>query len=153
MGRKSTSSSNALAVQVDAEGRVKWDAVARQGHKDNRIIHAEFKDLIPLRQRADVGEITLARPSEEEVSSVTSKTKQALEKLVSGAVVAQKAKNVQNIKRDQATFVRYTPANQMGDISRKNDRIIKIVDRQRDPMEYISQSFLPNRVTLTPKCN
>ena len=135
MGRKTTSSSNALAIQVDAEGKVKYDAIARQGHNDKRIVHASFKDLIPLRQRADVGEISLDRPSEEEVAAQTEKTKQALEKLVSGAVAAQKPKNVQGITRSDATYVRYTPANQMGDNSRKNDRIMKIVERQRDPME------------------
>jgi len=135
MGRKSSSSSNALAVQVDAEGKVKYDAIARRGHNDNRIIHTSFKDLIPLRQRADVGEISLERPSEEEVAAATEKTKQALEKLVMGAVAAQKPKNVKGITRAEPTYVRYTPANQMGDTTRKNDRIMKIVERQQDPME------------------
>jgi len=135
MGRKSTSSSNALAVQVDAEGKVKYDAIARRGHNDQRIIHTSFKDLIPLRQRADVGEISLDRPSEEEVAAATEKTKQALEKLVMGAVAAQKPKNVKGITRAEPTYVRYTPANQMGDSTRKNDRIMKIVERQQDPME------------------
>ncbi|MCJ1246852.1 mRNA splicing protein [Trapelia coarctata] len=135
MGRKSSSSSNALAVQVDAEGKVKYDAIARRGHNDNRIIHTSFKDLIPLRQRADVGEISLDRPSEEEVAAATEKTKQALEKLVMGAVAAQKPKNVKGITRAEPTYVRYTPANQMGDTTRKNDRIMKIVERQQDPME------------------
>ena len=135
MGRKSSSTSNALAVQVDAEGKVKYDAIARQGHNDKRIVHASFKDLIPLRQRADVGEISLDRPSEEEVAAQTEKTKKALEVLVNGAVAAQKPKNVQGITRNEPTYVRYTPANQMGDVSKKNDRIMKIVERQRDPME------------------
>lgn len=135
MGRKSSSTSNALAVQVDAEGNVKYDAIARQGHNDKRIVHASFKDLIPLRQRADVGEISLDRPSEEEVAAQTEKTKEALAKLVSGAVAAQKPKNVKGITRNDPTYVRYTPANQMGDITRKNDRIMKIVERQQDPME------------------
>src|SRR5579862_2619219 len=54
------STSNALQVQVDAQGRVQYDAIVRQGHDSNRIIHTSFKDLIPLRQRADVGEIDLA---------------------------------------------------------------------------------------------
>ena len=135
MGRKSTSSSNALAVQVNSEGKVKYDAIARQGHNDKRIVHASFKDLIPLRQRADVGEISLERPSQEEVTEQTEKTKEALAKLVSGAVAAQKPKNVKDIKRNEPTYVRYTPANQMGDTTRKNDRIMKIVERQKDPME------------------
>lgn len=135
MGRKSSSTSNALAVEVNAEGKVKYDAIARQGHNDNRIVHSSFKDLIPLRQRADVGEISLDRPSEEDVAAQTQKTKDALEKLVSGQVAAQKPKNVKGITRNDPTYVRYTPANQMGDTSRKNDRIMKIVERQIDPLE------------------
>lgn len=136
MGRKGTSStSNALAVQVDAEGKVKYDAIARRGHGDNRIVHASFKDLIPLRQRVDMGEISLDRPSEEEVQAQMEKTKNALASLVDGAVAAQKPKNVRGGRRAEPTFVRYTPANQMGENERKNDRIMKIVERQQDPME------------------
>lgn len=136
MGKKGTAkTSNALALQVDAEGKVKYDAIARQGHSDNRVIHSNFKDLIPLRQRADAGDISLERPSEEEVAESTEKTKMALEKLISGAVAAQKPKNVKGGQRDDPTYVRYTPANQMGDTSKKNDRIFKIVQKQQDPME------------------
>lgn len=135
MGRKASSASNALALQVNAEGRVKYDAIARQGHSDQRIVHASFKDLIPLRQRADAGEINLDRPSEEEVAVSTQKTKDALAKLVMGAVAAQKPKNVNVGSRKDPTYVRYTPANQMGDNTPKNDRMIKIVERQQDPME------------------
>ncbi|KAL8753389.1 MAG: hypothetical protein Q9184_005435 [Pyrenodesmia sp. 2 TL-2023] len=135
MGRKSASSSNALAIQVDAEGRIKYDSIARQGHNDKRIIHTSFSSLIPLRQRADTGEISLERPSKDEVAEETERTKKALETLVSGAAAAQKPKNVKCITRADPTYVRYTPANQMGDMSRKNDRIMKIVQRQQDPME------------------
>lgn len=135
MGKSSAASSNALALQVDAGGKVKYDAIARQGHNDKRIVHTSFSSLIPLRQRADVGEISLERPSEEEIAEQTEKTKKALETLVSGAVAAQKPKNVKGVTRQDPTYVRYTPANQMGDNSRKNDRIMKIVQKQQDPME------------------
>ncbi|KAK6339411.1 mRNA splicing protein [Orbilia javanica] len=138
MGRKPTASksrNNALALEVDEKGIVKYDAIARQGHNDKRIVHASFKDLIPLRQRADVGEISLERPSEEEVAEQTEKTRAALAKLVAGAVAAQKPKNIKGTNRPEPTFVRYTPANQMGETGKKNDRIIKIVEKQQDPME------------------
>jgi SNW domain-containing protein 1 len=136
MGKKGTQkTSNALALQVDAEGKVKYDAIARQGHNDNRTIHSSFKDLIPLRQRADAGDISLDKPSEEEVAESTERTKLALQKLISGAVAAQKPKNVKGNSREDPTYVRYTPANQMGDTSAKNDRIFKIVQKQQDPME------------------
>ena len=135
MGRKNTSLSNVLAVQVDAEGKVKYDAIARQGHNDNRIIHTSFKDLIPLRQQATAGDLSLDRPSKEEVATAAEKTKLALEKLVTGAVAAQRPKDVKGITRNDPTYVRYKPANQMGDKSEKSDRIMKIVERQQDPME------------------
>ncbi|ODA79830.1 hypothetical protein RJ55_05426 [Drechmeria coniospora] len=135
MGRKGSSTSNALAIQVDAQGKVKYDAIARQGHGGGRIVHTSFKDLIPLRQRADAGEIDLSRPDKETVAATAEKTKNALAALISGAVAAQKPKNVNVGNRKEATFVRYTPASQMGDNSKKQDRIMKIVERQRDPME------------------
>lgn len=135
MGRKQVSSSNALAIQVDGEGKVKYDAIARRGHNEKRIIHTSFKDLIPLRQRADVGEISLERPSEEEVAETKERTQEALAKLVSGAVAAQRPKNVKGTTRKDPTYVRYTPADQMGDKGKKQDRIMKIVERQQDPME------------------
>ena len=134
MGKKSQGSSTALAVQVDAKGKVKYDAIARQGHNEKRIVHTSFKELIPLRQRADIGDINLDRPTEEEVATSTERTKDALAKLVNGAVAAQKPKNVNVSARKEPTYVRYTPANQMGDNTKKKDRIMKIVERQQDPM-------------------
>ena len=137
MGRKSAgvSSSNALAVRVDGEGKVKYDAIARRGHSESRVIHASFKDLIPLRQRADAGDISLEKPSEEEVEATKERTQRALQGLVAGTLAAQKPKNVKGTTRPEPTFVRYTPADQMGDKSQKQDRIMKIVQRQQDPME------------------
>lgn len=136
MGRKNMpSSSNALALQIDREGKIKYDAIARRGHSETRIVHASFKDLIPLRQRADAGEINLEKPSEEEVEATKQRTQLALQGLVSGALAAQKPKNIKGTSRAEPTFVRYTPADQMGDKSKKQDRIIKIVPRQQDPME------------------
>lgn len=135
MGRKTTSSSNALTLQVDAEGKVKYDAIARRGHSDKRIIHSEFKDLIPLRQRADAGDISLERPSEEEVAASKAKTELALAALTNSALASQKPKNVKGTSRPAPTYVSYTPDNQMGDKTAGNTRIIKIVQRQQDPME------------------
>lgn len=36
MGRKKVTS-NALAVQVDAEGKIKYDAIARQGQNKDKV--------------------------------------------------------------------------------------------------------------------
>ena len=125
------SRSNALAVQVDGEGKVDYSAIARHGHGSDRVIHASFKDLIPLRQRAEAGDLDLSRPDREEVEATAERTKNALATLVSGALQAQKPKNVNVGGRRDPTFVRYTPSAQMGDNSKKGDRIMKIVERQR----------------------
>ncbi|KAI0194646.1 SKIP/SNW domain-containing protein [Astrocystis sublimbata] len=135
MGKKGSDTSNALAIAVDGEGKVKYDAIAKQGHAADRIVHASFKDLIPLRSRVAAGEISLARPSEDQVKETADKTKAALAALVGSAVSAQKPKQLNINNNREATFVRYSPANQMGDNSKKQDRIMKIVERQKDPME------------------
>ncbi|KAI1419102.1 SKIP/SNW domain-containing protein [Xylaria sp. FL1777] len=129
MGKKGEAS-NALAIHVDAEGKVKYDAIARQGHADGRIVHASFKDLIPIPR-----EVNLARPSEDQVAETAEKTKAALAALVGSAVAAQKPKNLNTNSKREVTYVKYTPGQQMGDSSKKQDRIIKISERQRDPME------------------
>ena len=118
-------------MQVDGEGKVDYSAIARQGHGGDRVIHASFKDLIPLRQRAEAGDLDLSRPSAEEVTETAERTKNALAALVSGALAAQKPKNVNVGGRRDPTFVKYTPSAQMGDNSKKQDRIMKIVERQR----------------------
>jgi len=129
--------SNALQVQVDGKGNIQYDAIVRQGHDSGRIIHTSYKDLIPLRQRADTGEINLDRPSEEEVLSTAERTRQALENIANSQIAAAQPKNVRRAARNEPTYIRYTPANQMGERGNvtHNQRIIKMVDRAEDPME------------------
>ncbi|KAF2875510.1 SKIP/SNW domain-containing protein [Massariosphaeria phaeospora] len=135
MGRKGTAStSNALAMRVDSEGKTKYDEIARRGHGESRIVQASFKDLIPLRQRADAGELDLDRPSEEMVLATKERTEQALMALVAGQTAAQRPKMVKGRAKDEPTFVRYTPTAQMGE-AQGQTRILKIQQRQLDPME------------------
>lgn len=134
-GKQTTS--NALQVQVDGKGNIQYDAIVRQGHDSGRIIHTSYKDLIPLRQRADTGEINLDRPSEEEVMSTAERTRLALEGIANSQIAAAQPKNVRKATRNEPTYIRYTPANQMGERGNvaHNQRIIKMVDRAEDPME------------------
>ncbi|KAK7204297.1 SKIP/SNW domain-containing protein [Myxozyma melibiosi] len=136
MGRKKQGTSNALAIQVDAQGKIKYDAIARQGQASGRIVHTSFSDLIPLRQRANIGELNLARPSEEEVALTTAKTKAAFESILNGKAEAANAKSIANSKRNEPTFIRYTPSSMMGEKAgtEHGQRIIKMVDLPEDPM-------------------
>ena len=70
------SSGNTLALQVDSEGNVRYDAIAQQGQRDGKKVQSQFKDLVPLFYRKDLTEEEkeMARPSEEEVAETTEKT-------------------------------------------------------------------------------
>lgn len=71
MGNKASKAktSNALAVQLDAQGDVKFDLIAKQGANKNKIVHSRFTDLLPKQVTED--DPDLVRPDEETVQDVT----------------------------------------------------------------------------------
>jgi SNW domain-containing protein 1 len=152
MGRKGApTTSNALAMRVDGEGKTKYDDIARRGHSESRIIQTSFKDLIPLRQQSDAGQLDLSRPSEEDIEATRARTAQALSLLVQGQTAAQNPKNVKGRSKDEPTFVRYTPTAQMGE-SQGKTRILKIQQRQLDPLEppKFKHKKIPGRAPSPP---
>ncbi|KAI9248228.1 SKIP/SNW domain-containing protein [Phascolomyces articulosus] len=148
MGRKKESrqterSGGALTLQVEADGSVKYDQIARQGHGDDRIVHTSLKDMVPLKERRDVDveKIAMDRPSEEEVMSVAEKTKAALERIVNTKIAAAQPNNVVKTSggtNKDPTYIRYTPASNAGNDKFNGgakQRIIRMVDAPSDPME------------------
>ncbi|PVF99110.1 putative puff-specific nuclear protein Bx42 [Serendipita vermifera] len=136
MGRKKASSGNTLALTVDSEGNVRYDAIAKQGHDPDRIIQSQFKDLVPLAHRKDLDEEAKAmeRPTDEEVEETTERTRLALERLVNGKIKAAQPKNVPE-SGGKSSFVRYTPGQQGQNGGALNQRIIKITEVAEDPLE------------------
>lgn len=146
MGRKDKMNAErkggALTLQVDSDGNVKYDAIARQGHSDDRIVHSSFKDLVPIKERKDMeaDKLVMDRPGQEEVESVAEKTRMALERIVNSKIKAAKPKNVvstsgSNTNKDP-TYIRYTPAHTgAGFNADAKQRIIRMVDAPVDPME------------------
>ena len=140
MGRKDKKASGrALALQVDSEGNVQYDAIAKQGRDEisAKTIHTSFKDLIPLRNRVEKGEINLDRPTQEEVDETAARTGAALQMVVTGQLAASRPKTVKTQRKGEPTYVKYTPSNQMGEASdvTHKQRIIKMVDMPEDPLE------------------
>jgi SNW domain-containing protein 1 len=135
MGRKNASSGNTLALQVDSEGNVRYDAIAHQGQREGKIIQSQFKDLVPLASRKDLNDEDrgMERPSEEEVQATAERTKAALEKLVNGKIKAAQPKNVPD-SQGKTSFIRYTPGQQNGSAGLKQ-RIIKMTEVVEDPLE------------------
>ncbi|KAI8433782.1 hypothetical protein MSG28_015757 [Choristoneura fumiferana] len=84
-GKESTS--NALAVQLDETGKVKYSAIARQGHGADKIIYSKLTDLLPSEVLAEE-DPSLQKPSEDDIQDITEKTKLALEKLTNAKISA-----------------------------------------------------------------
>ncbi|CAG8432801.1 11481_t:CDS:2 [Diversispora eburnea] len=137
MGRnKINKSGGALPLQVDAEGNIRFDEIARQGHNETKVIHSQFKDLVPMNQRSDIEQVNLERPNEDEVKETTEKTRDALEKIVQGKIRAAQPKNVKTDKPSEPTYIRYTPGQQGESYnSGAGQRIIRMVEMPVDPME------------------
>ncbi|XP_057366335.1 puff-specific protein Bx42-like [Daphnia carinata] len=136
MGRKDQAGqkSNALAIQLDAEGKIKYDAIARQGHGKDKVVFSKFTDLLPA-EITNEDDPTLHKPSDEEIADITEKTRRALEQITHAKVEA--ALPVRAAERTgPAQFIRYTPAQQGDEFnSGAKQRIIRMVEVQKDPME------------------
>ncbi|XP_014667714.1 PREDICTED: SNW domain-containing protein 1-like [Priapulus caudatus] len=133
MGLKKTTS-NSLTLQYDAQGKVKYDAIARQGHEKDKVVHSKFQDLVPA-EITNVEDPSLQKPTEDEVADTTEKTRQALEKLVSSKIAAALPVKAAD-KQVPAQYIRYTPSQQgVAFNSGAKQRVIRMVEMQSDPME------------------
>ncbi|ORX35257.1 SKIP/SNW domain-domain-containing protein [Kockovaella imperatae] len=134
MGKKKTGAGTTLALQVDQDGTVRYDAIAQHGRAVGSKVQSSFKDLVPLANRTDVSEKDRAmeRPDEEAVQDTAERTRLALEKITHGKIKAAQPKHVPKANTD-AQYIRYTPANQ--DAQGGKQRIIKVTSVQEDPLE------------------
>jgi len=139
MGRKDSSSSSqqkSVPLTLDAQGRIKFEAIIPYGSEKNVFARPENA------QTKGFTEEDLKRPDPEEEAEITSKTKQALEHVVNGRIAAAQptnvlanAANVNNAK-NQPTYIRYTPAKQAPEFnSGAGHRIIRLTEMPTDPME------------------
>lgn len=133
LGRAKSKKSNALAVKFDAEGKVRYDVIAKQGHSKDRVVYSKFSDLIP-KEILDEDDPELQRPDEEAEMATTEATRKALEKLtnekISAALPVKRAE-----ERAPAQYIRYTPSQQGSAFnSGAKQRVIRMVEVQKDPM-------------------
>lgn len=126
--------SNALAIQTDSSGKIKYDAIARLGHGKDKIVYSNISQLLPAEVLAEDDE-ALQRPDDEKVAEATEATRKALEKLTSQKIAASLPVRCA-AKSAPAQYIRYTPS-QQGDAfnSGAKQRVIRMVEAQVDPME------------------
>ncbi|XP_072306423.1 SNW domain-containing protein 1 [Eucyclogobius newberryi] len=133
MGREQKTS-NALAVQVDAEGKIKYDAIARQGQSKDKVVFSKYTDLLP-KEVLNEEAAELQKPEEEVVQELTEKTRDALSKTVSQKIAAAMPVRAAD-KLAPAQYIRYTPSQQgVAFNSGAKQRVIRMVEMQKDPME------------------
>jgi SNW domain-containing protein 1 len=88
MGKENKESeSNALALQLTSDGKVKYDVIARQGHRKDKVIYSKLSDMLPT-EVINEDDPLLQKPNSEEVAEITDKTRAALEKITSSKVSA-----------------------------------------------------------------
>ncbi|KAJ1902466.1 mRNA splicing protein, partial [Coemansia sp. IMI 209127] len=147
LGLKREQKGNALAKQIDGDGNVSYDALARYGRRSNEVVHSQFKDIVPLRQRKDFDDSEEAipeRPTMDVVKETAERTKLALEKTLGGRIDGTMAKGAKAASREP-TYVRYTPGQQGAEFnSGAKQRIVRVTDMPVDPME-------PSKVRLQKK--
>ncbi|WVQ78889.1 pre-mRNA-processing protein 45 [Cryptococcus sp. DSM 104549] len=134
MGRKKTGAGTTLALQVDQDGLVRYDAIAQQGRSSDTRVQSSFKDLVPLANRTDVSakDRDMERPDDATVADNTERTRLALERITNGKIKAAQPKNVPK-SNNESTYIRYTPANQSAGEGKQ--RIIKMTEVEEDPLE------------------
>ncbi|XP_053637348.1 puff-specific protein Bx42 isoform X1 [Cherax quadricarinatus] len=126
--------SNALAVQLDDKGKVKYDVLARQGHSKDKIVYSKLTDLLPSAITSE-DDPELQRPTIEEIEDTTEKTRQALEKLTQGKISSAMPVRCAE-KQAPAQYIRYTPSQQgVSFNSGATQRVIRMVEQPKDPME------------------
>ena len=80
LGKPKTKKSNALAIHLDQDGKVKYDTIGwfyskcteiwysfeilvKQGHGKDRVVHSKFSDLVP-KEILDENDASLNRPDQ-----------------------------------------------------------------------------------------
>lgn len=132
MGRKPSTKGNALPVQYDANGNIKYDMILRQSSNKNKVIYSKLQDLLPSEV---LNPEEVSKPDEEDIRKTTESTKAALEKIINSKISAALPVRCAE-KQSEAQYIRYTatqPGN--GHNSGADQRIIRIVDVQKDPLE------------------
>ena len=134
MGRRDEKGgSKILPLTVDAQGKVRFDAVVKQNENASKIVYSQHKDIVP---KIVVGDDRIdADEMEKEIEETAQRTKAALEKIVNARLSAAQPKNVQTQSSD-SKFIKYQPSQQSSVFnSGANERIIRMVEMPVDPLE------------------
>ncbi|PIO77503.1 SKIP/SNW domain protein [Teladorsagia circumcincta] len=123
LGERKGKSEGQIALQYDADGKLRHDAIARLGHDKNKVVYTKLADM---RAKAwDEDDEDIQRPDEETIAEQTEKTRLALEK-----ITESKVHNKESFGWWKNRRIPWSLRN-----SGSQQRIIRMVEEQKDPME------------------
>ncbi|KAG5189007.1 SKIP/SNW domain-containing protein [Tribonema minus] len=134
VGGGGANSSAIVAVDVDASGKVKHDAIVKQGTNRDKLVQTQLNNVKEKAGDTD----KLAVPTEDEEIATAERTRLALEKIVGVKVTSATPAGMisQQLATKEAEFVRYTPnPNAPGFNPAAKQRVIRMVEVQQDPLE------------------
>lgn len=135
--------SRVVALPTTDDGAPDFSAVLKQGENASRTVHTSALALIEKPR----SEALQPLPTQEQADNVTSRTRQALQRVVDGKISQSKTVAGANVSPiEKPTFIRYTPAN--SDAAGKEKRIIKMVDAPVDPM--LPPKFAHKKAPVNP---
>lgn len=124
--------SKILALTVDSQGKVAFDAIVKQNENASKIVYSQHKDLVPKIISEEERE---SDELQKEIEESTQRTKEALEKIVNVKLSAAQPKNVPT-QSSESKFIKYKPSQQSAAFnSGAQERIIRMVEMPVDPLE------------------
>ena len=122
----------ALALTVDADGEVRYDAIVGGGSGGSgRLVYHSHSQLVP---KVDQLKDDMERPGKEEEDEVARRTAAALEKRVQSKLSTAQPSTVAP-KPAPSQYIKYTPATNYAGSAGNNTRIIKMTEAPQDPFE------------------
>lgn len=121
--------SQTLALTVNADGDVNYDAILRQGAARNKIIASTHSALVPKLEKLNS---EMPKPEEEEVQKTAKETAEALAKVVERKRAAVDPQSLP-AQPGAAQYIKYIPSSSVP--GAVGTRIIKMQEMPVDPLE------------------
>ncbi len=122
-------SSQTLALTLNADGDINYDALVRQGENRNKIVATGHKAIVP---KLDQLNAEMPKPDEEEIEATAKATAAALALRLDRKQASVNPATVPAAP-GAAQYIKYTPANPNS--AQTSTRIIKMQDMPVDPLE------------------